>query len=139
MPRYSDKMRLIRYCTEHGECDALTEYLILSGHSDIVVESGLRILVERWEESVSRIGKGHPAVYEESSHDLWQRCELFLVLEHALPEQIAPYRERIALYDEVFKEGTMEIESPCDIYPDEIKQPDHEVHWWLFRIPKKGL
>jgi hypothetical protein len=139
MPDYEDKMRLNRYLMDHGECNALTEYLILKGYSDDTVESGLESFVKDWEKRVEWIRGEYREVSEEYYFDIWRRSMLFLALEHASPEQIAPYRERLKSADEILKKSTIEDNSPCDIYPDEIENPNRETHWWLYRLPKNGF
>ncbi len=132
MPRYHDKMRLKRYMMKHGECDPLTEYLICKGFNDGIVETGLEIFVDSWEEAVKwAIGNYDSA---DIDYDLYQRTELYQAMKHVSPEQIAPYAERIEKADNYYKEHTVENSIPHDSYIDE--DPDRKVHWWLFRSPK---
>lgn len=139
MPPYRDKMRLKRYLVKHVKCDPLTEYLILEGFSYKIIESGLEPFVSSWEESVKWIKIDSQPVSEEYYHDLSHRTCLFLTLQLASPEQIEPYSERIIQADELFKMYTIEIDTPFNQYTDNIDKIEKRIHWWLFRIPPKGL
>lgn len=131
-------MRLERYLIRHGKCDSLTEFLILKGYTDETVKSGLESFVSSWEESVKWIKTEYMPVSEEHYYELFHRTCLFLVLQHASPEQINPFLVRISLGDEIFKKNTMEVDTPCDPFTDDIGKIDKQMHWWLFRLPSKG-
>ena len=139
MPKYRDKMRLNDLLLKNSEVDSLTRYLILSGYPDDVVKAGLESFVAAWEESAKWIRCDFPLVSDEYYYDLFQRSQLYLVLQHASPMQIAAYSTRIDQADHIFKQHTIEIDAPCDAFIDDIKKSEKEIHWWLFRLPKKGL
>lgn len=122
---------------KHGECDHLTEYLILKGYKESIAASGLELFVGSWEEAVKWAVHPVSEVDIDYYHDLYQRTELYLVLQHAFEEQIEPYRERIEKADNLFKDHTIEDKIPCPSYINE--EPDIEKHWWLFRVPKKTI
>lgn len=113
--------------------DPLTEYLILSGHPDESVIKGLEVYVVSWEEEVEwieKLGAG-----EEFGLTLFQRSQLYLVMQHASSEQIAPYREKITQADQVFMRNTTDTDTSSESHLDGMGNPDKKVHWWLYRRP----
>lgn len=132
-------MRLKRYIADHGDCDPLTEHLILEGHNDCTVKKGLEPFVSSWEETIKWINEDVPLVQEEYDYDISQRTNLFIVLQHASSEQKSAYSERIQTADDVFIQNTIEIDKPLAKYLPGIGMVDKDKHWWLFRIPKMGF
>ncbi|HPJ67860.1 MAG TPA: hypothetical protein PLQ82_07200 [Desulfobacteraceae bacterium] len=126
-------MRLRRYLAKYGECDSLTEYLILEGYPDEYIKVGLEPFVSSWEDSVQWIVES--VDLEDYDNDLFARTCLHLALQHASPEQKAIFSSRIKKADEVFIQNTIEEDSPCGTYPEEINESNKNMHWWLYRIP----
>ena len=139
MPRYQDKMRLKRYIADHDGCDSLTEYLILKGFPDYIIENGLEPFVSSWEESVKWILGVVPLIQEEYDYDLSQRTDLYIALQYASTEQLSLYSVRIQQADNIFIQNTIEKDKPWEAYLSEIGVPDNYKHWWVFRIPKMGF
>lgn len=121
-------MLLKKLISEGKEIDPLTEYLILQGESYEEAQKGLEPYVALWEQSAEYI-EIYSLCSEEYDHDIWMRSELYKVLEHASPEQIAPFAQRIEEADLRFKKASSPIDSPIN----HIDNPDKDIHWWLFR------
>ena len=120
MAKYRDKMRL----KKHGEVDDFKRHLILAGHSDAVVATGLLLFVEGWEDSVVWIDKLNDP--EEWDYDPSFRDDLQVILDNAPPEEIAKYKERINAADEKFMLLTEESKT--------VQQSDQ--NWWWKRDRK---
>lgn len=130
MPKYQHKKKLQEYIAQHGEPDALTEYLILQGFAADEIKEGLEPYIETWEEAVLWIERGDSDEYDWS---LWKRSALYEVLRHATDEQIEPYRARIEKADEKFRSITREVETSYGNLVDKKEFINRQTHWWLFR------
>lgn len=124
MPKYKDKMRLKQY----GDVDDFTRYLILAGCSDEVVATGLQYVVEDWERSVSYIES--TIDLEEWDYDVHFRDDLETILQHAPPDEIAKYQNRINIADEKFRLLTEER------LMHKWEEQQDERWWW--RRNRKG-
>jgi hypothetical protein len=120
MAKYRDKMRLKKY----AEVDDFKRYLILAGHSDAVVATGLLFFVEGWEDSVVWIEKLNDP--EEWDYDLSFRDDLQVILDNAPPEEIAKYQDRINTADEKFILLTEESKT----------EQTNDKRWWWKRYRK---
>ncbi len=136
MPKYRHKRRLEEIIASGKALTPLSRYLILQGESCEEASQGLESYVSDWEQSVKYIQQSSVndiGYSEEYDHDLWARTELYRVSQYASEEEMGRYRQRIEQADSAFKNVTVD----STFANDHLKNPDKELHWWLFRDSKK--
>jgi len=117
----------------------LGEYLRGEGAPDRVIQGGLDVLLDGWEQTVSAVEQGYTRGYEEFLNDLDGRQLLAQALARVTPAQAVPAQERLEGIDARMRASTAPV-ARClwGAIVAEEEGWDPVGNWWYYARPLQG-